>query len=968
MNKKLFLIAVMALTVMMPLQRLRAQDLQMFQLKNGLTVYIWEDSTMTDVYGEVAVKVGSVDDPEAYTGLAHYLEHVMFKGTTKIGALDWAKEQPIYQEIVNLYDRMAEAATDDEKKAISKKINELSIEESKYTVANEYAYIVEGMGGSGMNAGTSYDHTVYYNRFPANEISKWLMVASERFVNPVFRGFQSELETVYEEYNLYQDNKQSRTQEFMLSKLFEGTPYARPIIGLGEHLKNPRLSRLINFYDEWYVPENMALIIVGNVNAKAILRPINATFGKLAAKPSPEHGTWEDKAISGRKQFTCKLSDSPSVILAYNAPAKGDDDEIVMELCLQLLANSFDTGSLDRMTMAGDLMGAGADNIQFGTYGRALLIGVPYYDQAQGTYDSSKKVEKMLADAAAQLSTGEIDLELLNAVKLGMCRDYDLAMESDGAKASSLSEAFCYGLDLNQVLSYKDRVAAVTATDIKRVAAKYFNGDVTVIYNEMGKPGKAEKINKPAYEPITPVKGAHSLYAQQVEAMFVPPVAETYADWSKVSERKLNSYSTVYYTPNEKNDVFTLILQYGANSRDLPFLEYGASLMNSAGIMAYAKSDKLKEEFARLGATCQIVSDDNYLYVTLRGYEQNLQPACLLLTRLLLMPDLDEKQLNNVIGMEATTRMIRKKNVSALGSALAEYMIYGDRSSSLTEPTDEEIVGMDISKLTGAVIDATHFAAQIHYSGQLPFDQVYSILSTSLPLVEGERPSSSPVVRPMKKYEENTVYFYPTTEFQQAQIYFYIPMDDYTDAERVKMQAFNEYFGGGFNGLIMQEIREYNSMAYTAVGGVQTTRYPDKPKGFVGYVGTQNDKAMEAIDLYLSLLNDMPRHPEHLKSIQTYLIQNYFSQQPDDRDLSAQMADWKLQGYSESPARTAVPAIKALTFDDIVAYYEQNIKGKPVVIGIVGSPREMSSKSLAKFGKVITVSDKNLFNQEGKIF
>ncbi len=965
--KKLFVVLLVAICAMVPMRRLAAQDLQMFQLKNGLTVYIWEDSTMTDVYGEVAVRIGSVDDPEAYTGLAHYLEHVMFKGTAKIGTLDWEREKPIYEEIVSLYDQMAAATSDEERQELSRQINEQSVKESKFMVANEYAYLIEGLGGSSLNAGTSYDMTVYFNRFPANQISKWLMVASERFIQPVFRSFQSELETVYEEYNLYQDNKQSRTQEFMLSKLFEGTPYERPVIGLGEHLKNPRLSQLIKFYEDWYVPENMALILVGNIQAKTILRPINATFGKLPAKSSPAHEAIVDQSISGRKQYTSKLSDSPSVLLAYNAPARGSDDEIAMELCLKLLSNSFGTGLLDRMSISGDVMGAGAEALQLGTLGRVVLIAVPYYDQAQRTYDSSKKVEKLLSEAAGKMARGEFDPAQVDAIKLGLCRDYDLSMESDGAKSSQIRDAFIYGLDLNKVLSYKDRIAAVTVDDIKRVAAQYFNGNVTVIYNEIGKPGKTEKIVKPSYDPITPVKGLHSAYASSIEGMFVPPIAETYADWSDVSEKKINSYSTIYYAQNEKNDVFTLILKYGANRKDLPFLQYGSSLMNSAGIMAYAKSDKLREEFASLGATYEISADDDYLYVTLRGYEQNLQPACLLLTRLLLMPDLDEKQLGNVIGSAATTRMIRKKNVDALGNALQEYMLYGDQSEYLSEPSDEEIIGMDISKLTGSVIEATHFAAEIHYSGQLPFDQVYPILASNLPLVEGEKPTTSPIVRDMKKYDENTIYFFPSTEFQQAQILFYVPMDNFEKDERVAMQAFNEYIGGGFNGLILQEIREYNSMAYTATGGVKTTRIPGKPKGFTGYVGTQNDKALDAIALYMKLLTDMPVHHENLQNIKNYLLQNYLTRQ-DARDLSSFIADWKRQGYDDTPAKTAVPRIKELTYEDIFGYYEKNIKGKPIVIGIIGNPRDIPSKELAKFGKVITVSEKNLFRQDGKLF
>ena len=135
------------------------QGLKAFKLKNGLSVYIWEDNTKSDVYGIVACRTGSVNDPAEYTGLAHYLEHVMFKGTDKIGALDWEKEKPIYEQIIAKYDEMAEETDPLKKEAIGKEINDLTVEEGKISVSNEFMNLIESMGGKGLNAGTSYDVT-----------------------------------------------------------------------------------------------------------------------------------------------------------------------------------------------------------------------------------------------------------------------------------------------------------------------------------------------------------------------------------------------------------------------------------------------------------------------------------------------------------------------------------------------------------------------------------------------------------------------------------------------------------------------------------------------------------------------------------------------------------------------------------------------------------------------------------------
>lgn len=337
LNKKcFFVLCTMLLAFYLPSW---GQGLKAFKLKNGLSVYIWEDNTQPDVYGIVACRTGSVNDPEEYTGLAHYLEHVMFKGTDKIGALDWEKEKPIYEQIISLYDEMADETDPVKKESLNQKINELTIEAGKISVSNEFMDLIESIGGKNLNAGTSYDMTFYHNSFPPYQINKWLEIYSRRMMNPVFRTFQTELESVYEEYNMHKDNPVSAQQEFIASKAFAGHPYARPIIGKPEHLKSPRLSKLIEFYQNWYTPENMVLILVGNVNAQQVSGRIAATFGHLPKRPTPERKVYPDLNIQGRTQYSAKIGYNPMVCLTYRGVPSGHPDEMPLEIALSLLHN-----------------------------------------------------------------------------------------------------------------------------------------------------------------------------------------------------------------------------------------------------------------------------------------------------------------------------------------------------------------------------------------------------------------------------------------------------------------------------------------------------------------------------------------------------------------------------------------------------------------------------------------------------
>ena len=868
----------MALAVALPSF---GQGLKAFKLKNGLSVYIWEDNTKSDVYGAVGVRTGSVNDPAEYTGLAHYLEHVMFKGKNKIGTLDWSAEEPLYKQIIAKYDEMAEETDPVKKEAIGKEINELTIRAGKVSVSNEFSNLMESMGGKNLNAGTSYDYTVYYNSFPAYQINKWLEISSQRFLNPVFRTFQSELETVYEEYNRAQDNPGRVQNQFLMGKAFEGHPYSRPILGLPEHLKNPRLSKLIEFYNTWYTPENMVLVLVGNINARQVSARINAAFGRLPKKGIPERKSYPELEIKGRTQHTAKIGYYPSVALVYK---------------------------------------------------------------------------------------GEFPDWLVEAIKNNICRDYDLRMEANESKANALMEAFINEADLSKVLNYKEEVMAVTSEDIKRVAKQYLTDNYLALYIEKGKTKEDNKLKKPGYKAIEPPVGQQSLYATQFKNMPIGQVEEKFIDFSDVQTKKLNERSQMFYTKNPENNIFSLTLRYGAGEREFPKLGIAANLMNDAGIMGAYEPQQLKEELSKLNATYSVNADDNYLYITMRGYEETLPQACQLLARQILMPKLDAKQLSRIKGSLLGMRQQRKENVSLLNQALSQYVRYQDKSDYITELTDKEIYELQIAELTGDINRAANYEAEIFYCGSLPFDNVYEILSKNLPLVANERPSQSPRDKALAQVTENIIYFLPNSDTEQAQISFFLPMQGYDKKDDVLRDAFYQYFSGGFNGLVLNEIREKRSMAYTAGAYVVTPQVKGNPTYLSGSIGTQNDKANDAIDVFMELINNMPKNAERMDNIKSYMRQEALSTHPGFRYKASYLKRLQQMGYEGDPTAVNLPKIDALTFEDIVKFYEENIKGKPYAIGIMGNPKDIDLKRLEKYGKVVRLNERKLFNTKDALF
>ncbi len=940
-----------------------SQGLKSFKLKNGLTVYVWEDDSQTEMFGMVAVKAGSVDDPEEYTGLAHYLEHVLFKGTNQIGALNWAEEMGVYNAILEQYDKRAETSDPVQIKEIDLEINRLTAEQSKMSKQGEFFSLLQSIGGTGVNAGTSYDYTVFYNSFPKSQLAKWLDLYSMRFIDPVFRTFQTELETVYEEYNMYEDNPNSRVQQLLMEKSFAGHPYSRPIIGKGEHLKNPRLSKLVEFYNKWYVPGNMALILVGNVKTEDIAALVNQKFSRLMEGEIPEPKNYDIEEIKGKKVISEKLGQYPQEIMIFNGVHAAHPDETVLEVIANMLSNRNQTGLIDELSINGDVMAASAGINALVDHGRILVNAIPSFDYSQRRFESHKVVEKLLWNQIKKLGNGKMNDVFLKTIKENMVREYLRVLESSNGKANLLTSAFVNGYDMDRVLNYPQLINAVTLEDVNRVVKQYLNENYLTLQLSEGKTDKKEKIEKPNLPEVPEFPtDKESFYAQRFHKIAVPEIEIEEGSFDDVSIKKVNDKSKLFYYPNNQNDIFTMTIKYGIGEREMPELGMATELMNGAGILAAFEPSDFREELSKLNGILSYSSDDDFVYVTVEGAESQLVPICNLMTRQILMPKLDNKQLNNVKGQLLQGRRIEKESLDAQQEAMAEYMQYGKRSAYLDRMKESDVIALTINDLIGAFQKATDYAAEVHYVGALSFDVVHQVLSANLPLKAQELESLSPQEKPIETYNENLVYFLPNTDANQSRISIYIPGPEFTAGLSAPMYAFNQYFGNGFGSLVLEDIREKNSMAYTASGGFYMPGIENKSTFFSGFVGTQADKTTDALNLYMNLMNDMPLYPDRMERIRSYIRQSLLVEQPSFRSISRVYENWKRMGYSAPRAQVIVPKINEMNFQDVVDFYETNLKGKPVVIGIVGNPKEIDFKALEKFGKVKRISNRDVFN------
>ena len=944
------------------------EGLTEYKLDNGLTVMLWEDHDQPDVTGYVVVRAGAVDEPAEYTGLAHYLEHMLFKGTQRIGALDWEKEKPMYDSIIALYDQYSEAKDPKVREQLATQINEVSMREAKISSTEDFFNMLDLIGAEGVNAYTSYDLTAYHNSFPAAEMYRWLTIFSDRLINPVFRTFQAELENVFEEYNMYANEPSSQVQNQLFADIYKGSPYEREVIGLPEHLKNPRLSKLIEFYNTWYVPNNMALIIVGDFDTEITKPMIDETFSRLEPKELPARPSYPEVSFAGNPTKHYNLGYNPMETWIYQGVKEGDPDQDVLDFVCALLYNGT-TGLLDKINTKGDVQFAGVFNDARRNTGRLIIEAVPYYDANQQMYESGKATKDIIMKEVDKIKKGQIDDELIANVKRLYAQSEKIQSERPASKMNALVDAFTYGKPTDDIFTENEKIQALTKEEIARVAKKYFDAPyMTISFDEDTKTQKAKTLPKPNIKPLDPVKDAKTAYAETFQKLPKGELKQTFNNFNDVQVSTIAENVTLHYTPNDKNDVFSLSLRYGVGAHEMPLLPYATVLMENAGIMGEKKLEgkDFDQQVAELGGSVSYGCSDSYFTVSVSGEDANLSKIMNLVSRQLLMPYLEQKQLDAVKGSEFISRLTRQKRTAVQKSALLQYALYGKKSPYLDEVPFLDIWQLGLPRVQSLVAQAREYALDVFYCGTLPQDQ----LVAALPLTEGMKPSKSPFIKDRQSYDKPTVLFLPNSNVQQADLYFYINGRPYEIASDVQSDAFNQYMSGGFTGIIMNEIRVKRSMAYSAYGVNATPALQGKDCYFYGYVGTQSDKVVDAINVYLDILNDMPKDSTQLVALKAALKQASQTAKPSMRNKAATFEAWQRVGYQDDPAKVNADAIDNLTFNDIEKFYEENIKGKPITIILMGDPKKIDLKAIQeKAGcKVTKLSPAKLFNSIDELY
>lgn len=924
-----------------------------YTLDNGLTVILSPTIKEPRVQTYIAIKAGSKTDPASHTGLAHYLEHLLFKGTDKYGSLNWEKEKPLLDSIDKLYEKYNSTTDSSKRKSIYAEIDKVSGEAAKFSIANEYDKVMASMGTQGSNAFTSFEQTVYIENIPATSVDKFLTVQAERFRNPIFRIFHTELEAVYEEKNRGLDNDGTKSFEAMFANLFPNSYGKQTTIGTVEHLKNPSLISIRDYYHKYYVPNNMAIIMSGDLNPDSMIKEIDAKFSYMKAKDIPSYHFNPEKEIVVPivKEITGPTPEN--IMIGFRFPGSQSKDTQLLELVGSILTNG-KAGMFDlNLVKKQRLLSAAAFSYVLADYSTLLLMGRPIKDQ------SLDEVKDLMLNEIEKLKRGDFSDDLLTAIVNNAKKSTIESNESYESRAGSLMDAFTSSIDWKRIVSYNTTLASVTKKDIIDFANKYLNNNYVAIYKRKGEDKSIQKIAKPIITPVEVNRDAQSTFLKQVNEMSETTVSPIWLDFKKDISTNVLKGIDVLSVENKRNEIFRLNYRLEMGSYHNKLLPLAAEYLAYIGTETKT-AEEISKAFYQLASSFDVNVSSEISTISLDGLQENFDQAVLLLEDLMKNCKADEEAWQRLKARVKKSREDAKLDKGTILRGLVSYAQYGDKNPfnyTLSDTELEAISGKQLADILHSLIDYKH---QIIYYGPKSGNDITKELASLHHIPASYLPY--PVAMKFEKTTQQQPFVYfANYDMVQAEVDWLRNSVKYDPNQTAIVQLFNNYFGGGMSGIVFQTIRESKALAYSTYAVYSSPIKKDDSYSILAYVGTQADKLDDAIAGMNELLQELPASEKVFSTSKESLLKSLVTSRITEDGIIFSYLGAKRLGVDYDMREKVYEDTKKLTFNDLKNFHDRVFKDKSYTYCIVANKERVKIVDLAKYGEVEELDLKALF-------
>jgi predicted Zn-dependent peptidase len=945
-------------------------ETRIYTLENGLKVYLSVNKEEPRIQTYIAVRTGSKNDPAETTGLAHYLEHLMFKGTDKFGVTDPEKEAPLLADIEQRYEMYRTLTDPAERRQAYHEIDSVSQLAAQYFIPNEYDKLMSAIGAEGTNAYTSNDVTCYTEDIPSNEVENWARIQADRFQNMVIRGFHTELEAVYEEYNIHLTDDTDKLYNALLAKLFPNHPYGtQTTIGTQEHLKNPSITNIKEYFKKWYVPNNVAICMAGDFDPDEVIAIIKKYFGDWKANAS-------DYTMDGKR---VNQVEQPSFPAPAELTAPVDTTVVGLEAETFWMGYRFDRASslqTDTLQVIESMLSNGTAGLldldinqqmkmlqAFGgvqpmmDYSLFILAGTPREGQ---TLD---EVRALLLEEIEKLKKGDFSDDLLPSVVNNLKLQYYNALESNRARANMFVQAFVNGTPWEREVKTIERLEGMTKEQIVNFVNRHFGDNYVAVYKRQGVDPTQKKIDKPQITPIPTNRDMVSDFVKEIQNSEVKPIEPKFVDFKKdlTFGAVPQTDVPIVSVRNVENGRFQLSFYYEFGDESDVRYNYARDYLGYLGTDSLT-AEQLKQQFYKLACSYNINVGDRSLTVSLSGLSENMAEALALLEHLMNRAKVDQDAYQQFIAIREKGRMDAKTDQRTNFQYLVEYGIYGPYNSLRNDFTAQQLAETNPQELLDLLKNLSQYEHTILYYG--PLDEKS--------LAESLAPHLATLSAPLQKVPEGRHYTMQATPeneillapFAAKNIYMRMYHNELLqwNADEAPVQAlFNEYYGGGMNTVVFQELREARGLAYNAFALYRQPQYQGDPEYYFTHIITQNDKMMDCVRQFHVILDSIPQSENAFQVAKDALQKRLASQRATKFGLINAWLMARQRGIDYDLNERIYNALPNLTLQDVVRFEQQHMARKTYRYIILGDEKELDMQALQQYGPLKRVSTQEIF-------
>ncbi|WP_267405039.1 MULTISPECIES: M16 family metallopeptidase [unclassified Chryseobacterium] len=924
---------------------------RIYTLKNGLKVFLAQNFDAPRIQTYIPVRTGSNNDPSDNTGLAHYLEHMMFKGTSKMGTQNWEKESELLNQISDLYEAHKAEQDTEKKKEIYKKIDEVSQEASQFAIANEYDKAISSLGATGTNAHTWFDETVYKNNVPNNELEKWLKVEKERFSELTLRLFHTELESVYEEFNRAQDNDTRLVNYELMDALFPTHPNGQQTtLGKAEHLRNPSMKAIHKYFDEYYVPNNYAMVLVGDLEFDETIQLVDQYFGTIPYRELPAKTAVVEKPMTEIVERTVKSPTTARIQLAWRTDSYGTKEAMLADIVVNILSNRGEAGLMDlNINQTQKLLWGQAFSVGLKQYGYFSLFAVPKETQ---TLDEAKD---LVLEQIELVKKGEFPDWMLPAI----INDFKLqrmkALETADGLATNLYDTYIKGRTWQQELNEMDEYSQFTKQDVVDFANEFFKDNYAIVYKEKGINDKLLRVDNPGITPIKINREVQSEFLKEILDEKTEDIQPEFIDYDKEIQSDFIKDKKVSFVKNKYNDIAQVyfIFPFGTDhDRDLGI---STQILEYLGTSQFSPED-LKKEFFKIGVNNAFKINNDQIIISLSGLEENIEKGIELLQHWMNDVKPDQEVYQQFVETVLENRAAMRKDKNSIMKALVNYTKLGSDSRYRDIISKEDLENSNVEVFTDRMKKLFSFPYQVFFYGR-NFENFKSYIGNSIENVSLQIPEPKYYPEPETK---GNVYF---TDYDMVQMEMSkVGRGHFVNTGNFgKINVFNEYFGRGLSSIVFQEIRESKSLAYSAYVSYAANSELEHPDYITTYIGTQPDKLQIAVDTMDDLMNELPEVTNQFENARNAALKQIASTRITRTNIFFNTLKLKKLNISHDFRKDIYQQIEQLKFEDVKEFYQTEVKPIHFNTAIIGKKENLNMEAVNQMGTFTEVSIKDIF-------